>query len=159
MSDSVRPHRRQPTRLLCPQDSPGKNTGVGCHFLLQLSTYAEVFFKHLRLRWPEWILAFLPFHSGFWVFSVLLSKWHLHPTLWGLKPRNHCFFFWLCHVAYRTFIPWPRIEPKPPAVGAQSPSHWTAREVSRESFSFFGKQMIMYYLLSIFTKHVIIIIC
>ena len=31
MSDSVRPHRRQPTRLLCPQDSPGKNTGVGCH--------------------------------------------------------------------------------------------------------------------------------
>ena len=35
MSDSVRPHRRQPTRLLCPWDSPGKNTGVGCHFLLQ----------------------------------------------------------------------------------------------------------------------------
>ena len=30
MSDSVRPHRRQPTRLLCPWDSPGKNTGVGC---------------------------------------------------------------------------------------------------------------------------------
>ena len=29
------PHRRQPTRLLCPWDSPGKNTGVGCHFLLQ----------------------------------------------------------------------------------------------------------------------------
>ena len=35
MSDSVRPHRRQPTRLLCPWDSPGKNAGVGCHFLLQ----------------------------------------------------------------------------------------------------------------------------
>ena len=35
MSNSVRPHRRQPTRLLCPWDSPGKNTGVGCHFLLQ----------------------------------------------------------------------------------------------------------------------------
>ena len=35
VSDSVRPHRRQPTRLLCPWDSPGKNTGVGCHFLLQ----------------------------------------------------------------------------------------------------------------------------
>ena len=29
------PHRRQPTRLPCPWDSPGKNTGVGCHFLLQ----------------------------------------------------------------------------------------------------------------------------
>ena len=35
MSDSVRPQRRQPTRLPCPWDSPGKNTGVGCHFLLQ----------------------------------------------------------------------------------------------------------------------------
>ena len=35
MSDSVRLHRRQPTRLLRPWDSPGQNTGVGCHFLLQ----------------------------------------------------------------------------------------------------------------------------
>ena len=33
--DSVRPHRRQPNRLPRPWDSPGKNTGVGCHFLLQ----------------------------------------------------------------------------------------------------------------------------
>ena len=32
---TVRPNRRQPTRLRCPWDSPGKNTGVGCHFLLQ----------------------------------------------------------------------------------------------------------------------------
>ena len=35
VSDSVRPHRRQPTRLPRPRDSPGKNTGVGCHFPLQ----------------------------------------------------------------------------------------------------------------------------
>ena len=35
MSNSVRPHRRQPIRLPRPWDSPGKNTGVGCHFLLQ----------------------------------------------------------------------------------------------------------------------------
>ena len=35
MSDSVRPHRRQPTRLPHPWDSPGKNTEVGCHSLLQ----------------------------------------------------------------------------------------------------------------------------
>ena len=35
MSDSVRPHRQQPTRLPRPRDSPGKNTGVGCHFLFQ----------------------------------------------------------------------------------------------------------------------------
>ena len=35
VSDSVRPHTRQSTRLPSPWDSPGKNTGVGCHFLLQ----------------------------------------------------------------------------------------------------------------------------
>ena len=35
MSDSVRPHRRQPIRLHCLWDSPGKNTGACCHFLLQ----------------------------------------------------------------------------------------------------------------------------
>ena len=35
MSNSLRPHGLQPTRFLCPRDSPGKNTGVGCHFLLQ----------------------------------------------------------------------------------------------------------------------------
>ena len=35
MSDSVQPHRRQPTMLPHPWDSPGKKTGVGCHFLLQ----------------------------------------------------------------------------------------------------------------------------
>ena len=35
LHDSVQPHRRKPTRLPCPWDSPGKNTGVGCHCLLQ----------------------------------------------------------------------------------------------------------------------------
>ena len=35
MSNSARPHRRPPTQLHRPWDSPGKNTGMGCHFLLQ----------------------------------------------------------------------------------------------------------------------------
>ena len=35
MPNSVRPHRQQPTKLPHPWDSPGKNTGVGCHFLLR----------------------------------------------------------------------------------------------------------------------------
>ena len=55
MSDSVRPHRRQPTRLPCPWDSPGKNTGVGCHFLLQcmkVKSESEVAQSCLILRDP-----------------------------------------------------------------------------------------------------------
>ena len=35
------PHKRQPTRLPCPWDSPGKNTGVGCHFILQCMKVKE----------------------------------------------------------------------------------------------------------------------
>ena len=41
MSDSVRPHRWQPTRLCHPWDSPGKNTEMGCHCLLQ--SYITIF--------------------------------------------------------------------------------------------------------------------
>ena len=55
MSDSVRLHRRQPTRLPCSWDSPGKNTGVGCHFLLQcmkVESESEVAQWCLTLRNP-----------------------------------------------------------------------------------------------------------
>ena len=58
MSDSVRPHRWQPTRLRHPWDSPGKNTGVGCHFLLQCR---KVKVKSLSCVWPSatpWTAAF-----------------------------------------------------------------------------------------------------
>ena len=54
MSDSVWPHRRQPTSLLHPWDSPGKNTGVGCHFLLQcikVKSESEVAQSCLTLSW------------------------------------------------------------------------------------------------------------
>ena len=44
MSDSVRPHRWKPTRLPRPWDSPGKNTGVGCHFLLHMESVVIFFF-------------------------------------------------------------------------------------------------------------------
>ena len=42
---TLRPHKWQPTRLLCLWDSPGKNTGVGCHFLLQLIYISSVQFS------------------------------------------------------------------------------------------------------------------
>ena len=47
MSDSVQPHRWQTTRLPHPWDSPGKNTGVGCHFLLQCVKVKSL--SHVRL--------------------------------------------------------------------------------------------------------------
>ena len=55
MSDSVRPQRRQPTRLRYPWHSPVKNTGVGCHFLLQcmkVKSESEIAQLCLTLRDP-----------------------------------------------------------------------------------------------------------
>ena len=55
MSNSVRPHRWQATRLHCPWGIPGKNTGVGCHFLLQcmkVKSESEVTQSCLTLRDP-----------------------------------------------------------------------------------------------------------
>ena len=55
VSDSVRPHRQQPTRLPHPWDSLGKNTGVDCHFLLQgmkVKSESEVAQSSLTLSGP-----------------------------------------------------------------------------------------------------------
>ena len=53
MSDPVQPHRRQPTRLPPPWNSPGKNTGVVCHFLLQrMKVKSEVAQSCLTLSDP-----------------------------------------------------------------------------------------------------------
>ena len=50
------PHRRQPTRVLCPWDSPSKNTGVGCHFLLQCEKVKSL--SHVWLLATPWTAAY-----------------------------------------------------------------------------------------------------
>ena len=68
MSDSVRPHRRKPTRLPRPWDSPGKNTGVGCHFLLQcmkVKSESEVAQSCLTLATPWTAASQAPPSMGF----------------------------------------------------------------------------------------------
>ena len=71
MSDSVRPRGLQPTRLLRPWDSPGKNTGVGCHFLLQcmkVESESEVAQSCLTLNDPmDCSLPGSSIHGIFWV--------------------------------------------------------------------------------------------
>ena len=56
MSDSVWPHRQQPTRLRCPWDFPGKNTGVRCHFLLQCVKVRSL--SRVRLFETPWTAAY-----------------------------------------------------------------------------------------------------
>ena len=52
----VQPHRLQPTRLPRPWDSPGKNTGVGCHFLLQYVKVKSL--SRIRLLATPWTAAY-----------------------------------------------------------------------------------------------------
>jgi len=76
MSKSVRPHRQQPTRLSGPWDSPGKNTGVGCHFLLQgmkVKCENEVTQSCLTLRDP--IDCSLPGSSIHRIFQARVLEW------------------------------------------------------------------------------------
>ena len=76
MSDSVRPHRRRPTRLPRPWDSPGKNTGVGCHFLLQcmkVKRESEVAQSCPTLRDP--MDCSLPGSSAHGIFQARVLEW------------------------------------------------------------------------------------
>ena len=76
MSNSVRPHRRQPTRLPCPWDSPGKNTGVGCHLLLQcmkVKSESEVAQSHPTPSHP--MDCRLPGSSIHGIFQARVLEW------------------------------------------------------------------------------------
>ena len=89
MSDSVRPNGWQPTRLSCPSDSPGKNTGVGCHFLLQcmkVKTESEVAQLYPTLHDPmDCSLPGSPIHG---IFQAEVLEWGAI-AFSILSPINH----------------------------------------------------------------------
>ena len=62
MSDSLQPYGLQPPRLICPWDSPGKNTEVGCHFLLQGISLTQ--------RLNLYLFCLLPLAGGFFTTST-----------------------------------------------------------------------------------------
>ena len=102
MSNSVRPHRRQPTRLPHPWDSPGKNTGVGCHFLLQcmkMKSESKVAQSCPTLSNP--MDCSLPGSSIHGIFQARVLEWgaiafsHFQPNLSQIKKgtnaeSQHC---------------------------------------------------------------------
>ena len=95
MSDSVQPHRWQPTRLPRPWDSPGKNTGVGCHFLLQcmkVKSQSEVTQSYLTLSDP--MDCSLPGSSIHGIFQARVLEWGAiaFSDQWILiKSKNYMF--------------------------------------------------------------------
>jgi len=96
MSDSVRPHRRQPTRLPRPWESPGKNTGVGCHFLLQCMKVKSEreFARHVFMVGTPW-----------WLRGIL-DSWHsctslATPTLNRAGHHKNVAEMMECHASSR----------------------------------------------------------
>ena len=84
VSDSLRYHGLQPTRLLCPRKFPGKNTWVGCHFLLQgifLTQGQNPGLLHCR----QISLPYEPLGKSIW--SLVISPTAF--TAGNIKPLNH----------------------------------------------------------------------
>ena len=101
MSDSVRPQRRQPTRLPRPWDSPGKNTGVGCHFLLQcmkVKSESELAQSCLTLSDP--MDYSLPGSSIHGIFQARVLEWRAIAFLGNCITCLclSCFFFFVVNV-------------------------------------------------------------
>ena len=124
MSNSVRPHRRQPIRLPCPWDSPGKNTEVGCHFLLQRMTVkseSDVAQSCPTLSDP--MDCSLPGSSIHGIFQARVLEWgaiafslyllsqfksHLRETCFTLNKIVHspqCFFFSFSFISFMWSLP------------------------------------------------------
>ena len=99
----MRPHRRQPTRLPRPWDSPGKNTGVGCHFLLQcmkVKSESEVAQSCPPLRNP--MDCSLPGSSIHGIFQARVLEWGaIAFSLGFLEPPNEG-----SHLPERQSHPW-----------------------------------------------------
>ena len=141
----MRPHRQQPTRFPCPWDSPGKNTGVGCHFLFQcmkVKSESEVTQSCLTLSDP--MDCSLPGSSVHGIFQARALEWGTIAFSVHCVYRYiiHCIkctsnFFTLCIVAYTSLekamaphsstlawkIPWTEEPGRLRSIGSQRVGH------------------------------------
>ena len=109
MSDSVQPHKRRPTRLPSPWDSPGKNMGVGCHFLLQcrkVKSESKVAQSCLTLSNP--MDYSLPGSSIHGIFQARVLEWGAIAFSSPMPNTSliHLVLFFISHTA--VFIPMPK---------------------------------------------------
>ena len=92
MSDPVGPHRRQLTRLPCPWDSPSKNTGVGCRFLLQcMKVKSESEVAQLCPTLSDRMDHSLPGSSVHGIFQARVLEWGA--IAFSAKDMRHFLFF------------------------------------------------------------------
>ena len=113
MSDSVRPHRWQPTRLPRPWDSPGKNTGVGCHFLLQcMKAKSETEVAQSCPTLSDPMDCSLPGSSIHGIFQARILEWVTMPSFRGYSwPRDRTHDSYISGLAGRFFTTEPPGKP------------------------------------------------
>ena len=119
----MRPHRQQPTRLPCPWDPPGKNTGVGCHFLLQcmkVKSECEVAQSCLTLRDP--MDCSLPDSSIHGIFQARVLEWGAisfsNAWKWKVKVKSISLVQFLA-------IPWTAAYQTPLSLGFSRQEYWS----------------------------------
>ena len=87
MSNSVRPHRRQPTRLPHPWDSPGKNTGVGCHFLLHPTLQMDPLLSEPPWK-PHRVYTYVIIYQAVYLVFVYFTVWKLYLKKKGTRKET-----------------------------------------------------------------------
>ena len=141
MSDSVRPHRWQPTRLPRPWDSPGKNAGVGCcHFLLQcmkVKSKSEV--AQLCPTPSDTMDCSPPGPSVYGIFQARVLEWvaialskrsNFLGLLWFINQFSsmHCLFssMWYLLICVQLFAtPWIGAHQAPLSMGFPRQEYWS----------------------------------
>ena len=93
MSDSVWPHRRQPSRFPYPWYSPGKNTGVGCHFLLQCMKVKSESAVTQYLTRSDPMDCSLPGSSVHGIFQARVLEWGAIAFLMTIKCKYILYIF------------------------------------------------------------------
>ena len=119
MSDTVRPHRRQPIRLPSPWDSQDKNTGVGCHFLLQcvkVKSESEVGQSCPTLSDP--MDCSLPGSSVHGIFQARVLEWV-------------AIAFSMTHL----LTPWTAAYQAPPSMGFSRQEYWSGVPLPYDTLS------------------------
>ena len=114
MSDSVQPHRRQPTRLPRPWDSPGKNTGVASFKFFLLFDFPQFKYNVPKNRF-FWVIILLGVYQVSWVFGLMsvinFSKWSSAVIISNLSFVSYNFSYFsslllLTYAAHLTVVPW-----------------------------------------------------
>ena len=123
MSDSVRPHRQPPTRIPCPWDSPGKNTGMGCLFLLQcMKLKSETEVSQSCLTLSDLLDCSLPGSFVHGIFPGKNTGVGCHFLLQCMKLKSESEVTQSC---LTRATPWTAAYQAPPSMGFSRQEYWS----------------------------------